>query len=140
MIVGLEGYIEELIAARRRSLTDDLISELIRAEDNGDRLSHDEIVNLAVILLNAGTDSTRNQLAAAVQTLADHPDQSERLAAHPELAPYAVEELTGHSPILFRALRKAVVDVELAVPPRFTRRYEPQTDSGAGPVGQRRAR
>jgi cytochrome P450 len=73
VLVGLEGYIEELIATRRRSLTDDLISELIRAEDNGDKLSHDEIVKLAVILLNAGTDSTRNQLAAAVQTLADHP-------------------------------------------------------------------
>ena len=52
---------------RRRSLTDDLISELIRAEDDGDRLTHDELVNLAVILLHAGTDTTRNQLAAAVQ-------------------------------------------------------------------------
>jgi cytochrome P450 len=110
---GLEGYVEDLIAARRRSLTDDLISELIRAEDDGDRLTHDELVNLAVILLNAGTDTTRNQLAAAVQTLADHPDQWELLANRPESAPQAVEELMRHSPILFAALRKTVVDVEL---------------------------
>jgi cytochrome P450 len=110
---GLEGYVEELIAARRRSLSDDLISELIRAEDDGDRLTHDELVNLTVILLNAGTDTTRNQLAAAVQTLADHPDQWELLAARPELAPQAVEELMRHSPIVFGALRRALVDVEL---------------------------
>jgi cytochrome P450 len=113
---GLASYIEELIDARRRSLSDDLLSELIRAEDPtypGDRLTHDELVNLAIILLNAGTDSTRNQLAAAVQTLADHPDQWELLAAHPELAPQAVEELIRHSPIVLGALRKVVVDVEL---------------------------
>ncbi|AYE96505.1 cytochrome P450 [Mycobacterium paragordonae] len=111
---GLEGYVEELIAARRRSLTDDLISELIRVEDDGDRLSHEELVNLAVILLNAGTDTTRNQLAAAVQTLADHPDQWELLAAHPELASHAVEELMRHSPIVLGAMRITRVDVELA--------------------------
>lgn len=111
---GIEGYVEELIATRRRSLTDDLISELIRAEDDHDRLTHDELVNLAVILLTAGTDTTRNQLAAAVQVLADHPGQWEMLAERPELAPHAVEELMRRSPVNFRVLRKAVVDVELA--------------------------
>ena len=110
---GLANYLEELIADRRRSLSDDLLSELIRAEDQGDRLTHDELVNLAIILLNAGTDSTRNQLAAAVQTLADHPDQWELLAERPELARQAVEELVRHSPIVLGALRKATVDVDL---------------------------
>jgi cytochrome P450 len=99
----LEDYVENLIAARRRSLTDDLISELIRAEDDGDRLTHDELVNLVAILLNAGTDTTRNQLAAAVQVLSDHP----------ELAPRAVEELIRHTPIVFTSLRQATDDVEL---------------------------
>lgn len=110
---GLAGYLEELIADRRRRLSDDLLSELIRAEDQGDRLTHDELINLAIILLNAGTDSTRNQLAAAVQTLADHPDQWELLAQRPELARQAVEETVRHSPIVLGALRKAAVDVEL---------------------------
>ena len=109
----LESYIEELIARRRRSLGDDLISELIRAEDNGDKLTHDELVNLAVILLNAGTDTTRNQLAAAVQTLSEHPDQWELLADRPELAPQAVEELIRYSPITFSGLRVATEDVDL---------------------------
>src|SRR6476661_9620245 len=87
-----------MIAHRRHALTDDLISELIRAEDDGDRLTHDELLMLAAVLLTAGTDTTRNQLAAAVQVLCDHPDQWALLAEHPELAPNAVEETMRHSP------------------------------------------
>lgn len=109
----LESYVEGLIAARRQCLTDDLISQLIRVEDDGDRLSHDELVNLAVILLNAGTDTTRNQLAAAVQVLADHPDQWALLAENPDLAPQAVEELIRHTPIAFATVRVATRDVDL---------------------------
>jgi cytochrome P450 len=68
---------------------------------------------LAAVLLMAGTDTTRNQLAAAVQVLCDHPDQWALLAEHPELAPRAVEELMRHTPAIFGAMRKAVEDVEL---------------------------
>ncbi len=109
----LDAYVEALIACRRRFLTDDLISELIRAEDDGERLSHDELVNLVAILLNAGTDTTRNQLAAAVQVLSDHPEQWALLSEHPELAPQAVEELMRHFPIIFNAIRVATEDIEL---------------------------
>ena len=108
----LECYVEELIARRRRSPGDDLISELICAGDDRDKLVHSELVNLVAILLNAGTDTTRNQLAAAVQVLCEHPDQWTLLAEHPELAPQAVEELIRHSPIVFSALRVATEDVE----------------------------
>ena len=69
---------------------------------------------LAATLLGAGTDTTRNQLAAAVQVLADHPDQWALLAAHPELAPNAVHELMRYCPIIFAVARKAAEDVELA--------------------------
>ncbi|MFZ1175064.1 MAG: cytochrome P450, partial [Mycobacterium sp.] len=109
----LDAYLEDLIARRRHTLGDDLISELIRAEEDGDRLTHDELVNLVAILLNAGTDTTRNQLAAAVQVLSAHPDQWALLAEHPELASKAVEELMRHSPIVFAALRVATTDIEL---------------------------
>ena len=68
---------------------------------------------LAEVLLMAGTDTTRNQLAAAVQDLCDHPKQWALLAEHPELAPQAVEELMRHSPVIFGTIRKAVEDVEL---------------------------
>ena len=110
----LDAYLEELIARRRASLSDDLISELIRCEDNGDRLSHSELLMLCATLLGAGTDTTRNQLAAAVQVLSAHPEQWALLAQHPELATNAVHELMRYCPIIFGSIRQAGEDVELA--------------------------
>jgi cytochrome P450 len=109
----MDDYVDVMVDARRRSLTEDLISELIRAEDQGDRLSREELRMLAAGILMAGTDTTRNQLAAAVDVLCDHPDQWERLAAQPEMAMKAVEEIMRHSPVVFGAMRIAVEDVEL---------------------------
>jgi len=110
----LDGYIDGMVADRRNSLTDDLISELIRAEDEGDRLSIDELRMLAAGILMAGTDTTRNQVAAAVDVFCDHPDQWELLAERPELAMKAVEEVMRYSPVIFGAMRIAAEDVELA--------------------------
>jgi cytochrome P450 len=110
---ALDAYVDDMVDRRRHHLTDDLISELIRAEDDGDRLTADELRTLAEALLMAGTDTTRNQLAAAVQDLCDHPTQWALLAEHPELAPQAVEELMRHNPVIFATMRRALVDVEL---------------------------
>jgi cytochrome P450 len=110
----LDAYLDDLIARRRASLTDDLISDLIRAEDDGDRLTHQEVLMLCATLLGAGTDTTRNQLAAAVQVLCAHPDQWALLAQHPELATNAVHELMRYSPIIFGTIRRAAEDIELA--------------------------
>ncbi|MFZ3349118.1 cytochrome P450 [Mycobacterium sp.] len=109
----LDAYVDDMVDQRRHNLTDDLLSDLIRAEDDGERLTADELRMLAEVLLMAGTDTTRNQLAAAVQDLCDHPKQWALLAEHPELAPQAVEELMRHSPVIFGTMRKAVEDVEL---------------------------
>lgn len=111
---ALDTYIDDMVAQRRCALTNDLISELIRAEDDGDRLSTDELRMLVAGLLMAGTDTTRLQLGAAIQVLCDHPDQWADLGRHPELAPNAVEELIRHSPMTFVTLRTAREDVELA--------------------------
>ena len=111
---ALDSYIDDMLAHRRHALTDDLISGLIRAEDDGDRLSAAELRMLVAALLLAGTDTTRLQLGAAVQVLCDHPDQWTLLGRHPELAVNAVEELIRHSPITFVTLRAAVEDVEIA--------------------------
>ncbi|GAA4291424.1 hypothetical protein GCM10023161_37630 [Mycobacterium paraffinicum] len=69
----LDAYIDDMVAQRRHRLTDDLISDLIRAEDDGDHLNADELRMLAAGLLAAGTDTTRNQLAASVHALCDVP-------------------------------------------------------------------
>ena len=109
-----DAYLEELIARRRACLTDDLISDLIRAECDGDRLSHDELLMLCSGVLGAGTDTTRNQLAAAVQVLCAHPDQWDLVARNPELALDAVHELMRYRPIVFGTIRRAAEDIELA--------------------------
>lgn len=109
----LDAYLEEMLAQRRDNLTDDLISDLIRAEEDGDRLSRRELLTLASTLLIAGTDTTRNQLAAAVYFLAQHPDQWALLGGHPELAGTAVNELMRYCPIAFALVRLATEDVEL---------------------------
>ncbi|BBZ39965.1 cytochrome P450 [Mycobacterium conspicuum] len=109
----LDAYVDEMIAERRHRLTDDLLSDLIRAEDDGDRLSADELRMTVASLLLAGTDTTRNQLAASVQVLLDHPEQWAMLREHPELAMPAVEETMRHSPAVCNTVRTVYDDVEL---------------------------
>ncbi|WP_409436640.1 cytochrome P450 [Mycobacterium sp. SMC-14] len=108
----LDAYVDDMVAARRGNLTDDLLSELIRAESEGERLSLDELRMLVAGFLMAGTDTTRNQLAASVQVLCEHPDQWAKLRDHPELAMQAVEESMRHSPAACIVPRTAVDDVE----------------------------
>jgi cytochrome P450 len=109
----LDDYVDDMVAGRRHSLTDDLLSDLIRAEDDGDRLNAAELRMLAGGLLLAGTDTTRNQVAATVHVLCEHPEQWELLREHPELAMRAVEETMRHSPIACGTLRLVVEDAEL---------------------------
>ena len=109
----LDDYVDDMVARRRHSLTDDLLSDLIRAEDDGDRLNTAELRMLAGGLLLAGTDTTRNQVAASVQLLCEHPEQWVLLKEQPELAMRAVEETMRHSPIACGTLRLVGEDAEL---------------------------
>jgi cytochrome P450 len=93
-------YEDALIAARKRSLRDDLISDLIRAEEGGDRLSDDELRNLVLNILVGGVDTSQSQVAHAVRLLAEHPDQWELLRSDPPgLAPVAAEEALRYEPV-----------------------------------------
>jgi cytochrome P450 len=109
----LDDYVDQMVARRRHSLTDDLLSDLIRAEDDGDRLNAAELRMLAGGLLLAGTDTTRNQVGASVQVLCEHPEQWQLLKENPELAMRAVEETMRHSPIACGTLRLVAEDAEL---------------------------
>ena len=88
----LNAYVVDMIAARRDDPRDDLITHLIAAEEEGDRLSTEELVMMVNAVIVGGTDTTRNQLGCAVGMFLDHPDQWKLLAERPELAPQAVEE------------------------------------------------
>jgi cytochrome P450 len=88
-----------LIERRRDEPGDDLISTLIAAEQEGDRLSDVECMNLVLNVLVGGVDTTQSQLAHGLRVFASHPEQWELLAAEPERAPAAVEELLRYEPI-----------------------------------------
>jgi cytochrome P450 len=88
-----------LIERRKDDPSDDLISTLIAAEQEGDRLSDVECMNLVLNVLVGGVDTTQSQLAHAVRLLAANPDQWRLLGERPELAAAAVEETLRYEPI-----------------------------------------
>ena len=92
-------YAEALVRARRSEPRDDLITKLIQAEEQGERLSDVECINLVFNVLVGGVDTSQSQLAHAVRLLAEHPDQWELLASEPALAERAVEEALRYEPI-----------------------------------------
>jgi cytochrome P450 len=108
----LDDYVDDMVARRRHSLTEDLLSDLIRAEDDGDRLTAGELRMLAAGFLLAGTDTTRNQLAASMHVLCEHPDQWALLRERPDLAANAVDETMRHATIASGTLRIVAEDAE----------------------------
>jgi cytochrome P450 len=112
-VLEFYAYARELLELRRREPGDDLISALIAAEEDGDRLSGEECVNLALNVLIGGVDTTQSQLAHALRLFAEHPDQWALLAERPdELAPRAVDEVLRYEPIVPFTARIALEDIE----------------------------
>lgn len=93
----LAGYVMGLIAQKRANPGQDMLSDLISARDNDDKLSEQELVTFAFTLIGAGFDTAANQISNSVLALLhDHPDTWKRLVADPSLIPAAVEELLRH--------------------------------------------
>ena len=102
--MSLAGYFQELIATRRTRLGDDLLSELIRAEEEGDRLSPSELISQAIGLLIAGFETTIGLIGNGVRALVEHPGELAKLRARPEVITSAVEEcLRYDGPIILTA-------------------------------------
>ncbi|MDC0717236.1 cytochrome P450 [Nannocystis bainbridge] len=114
-MIELRGFIDGLIALRRRDPVDDLLSELVAAEANGDMLTDTELRAMIVTFMSAGSDTVLNQLGHAFAAFVEHPDQWRLLAADPSLAANAAEEVVRFSPAaLLGVPRIATADVEVA--------------------------
>jgi cytochrome P450 len=111
-LTGLYEYVEHVVADRRAHPRDDLVTTLVQATDDGDRLSSHELGVALVFLAFAGMETTRNQLGLALQTLLQHPDQWRLLGERPELGEQAVEEVMRVNPTVTWVTREALEDVE----------------------------
>ncbi|MFF3288827.1 cytochrome P450 [Streptomyces sp. NPDC003023] len=111
--VEFSAYLRELIAARRVEPGDDLISALIAAHDEGERLSEQEMISTCVLLLNAGHEATVNTTANGWWTLLRHPEQLAALRADHSLLSTAVEELMRFDTPLQLFERWVLDDIEI---------------------------
>ena len=108
-------YIKELVAEKRRHPGDDLTSQLIQLESEGDHLDETELLSMIGLLIFAGHETTSNLISIGTLVLLDHPEQFERLKADPVLVPSAVEELLRiNGPVFAPAPRFVAEDTDFA--------------------------
>ena len=99
---AIVAYFEEIIEQRRRQPQEDMLSALIAAEEEGDKLTHDELIGTLMLLLVAGNETTRSLIGNGMLALLKNPAQLQRLRAEPELLDSAIDELLRYdSPVQF---------------------------------------
>ena len=112
--VDMAGYLSNMIATKRAEPGDDMMSALVTVADAGDRLSHDELIAMAFLLLVAGHETTVNLIANGVLALIDNPDQFAALRADRALLPGAIEEfLRFESPVKNATLRYTIEPTDI---------------------------
>lgn len=113
-IVAMLSYVEELASRRRADPADDLITALIAAEDEGDRLSHDELVAMVANLLVGGHDTTTSQIGCSFLAMLRFPEEAARVRDDPSLLQSAVEETIRYEPSIIGVPRTVVDEVDVA--------------------------
>ena len=109
----LDEFIAGLVADRRIHPRDDLLSNLIAAEEAGDKLSPSELLSVVAMMIVAGTDTTRNQLSNTIYAFAEHPEQWGLLRSRPDLVTAAMEESIRWQPATEAIPRFAIEDLEI---------------------------
>jgi cytochrome P450 len=109
----LNDYFEELARHRRGNPGPDLLSELIAAEDAGDKLTHDELISTCALLLIAGHETTVNLISNAVLALLRHPDHLTAVRTDPGLAAGVIEETLRYDPPVQLMPRVAAADLRI---------------------------
>ena len=112
---AFEKYFDELIPKRRENPGADLLSRMIEAEDEGDKLTHEELISSVTLLLGAGFETTTNLIGNGTYALLKNHDQWELLAKEPGMAKGAVEELLRYdSPVQIATPRVAKEPIEIS--------------------------
>jgi len=111
--VELMAYGHGLAEERRAEPKDDLVTQLVQAEVDGEGLSEREFDNFFCLLIVAGNETTRQAITHGMRALVDHPDQWRRLREEPDLMPLAVEEILRYGSTTMHFRRTAARDLEL---------------------------
>ncbi len=110
--INFYNYFKNLIDVRRQNLGDDLMSLMIKAEEDGEKLTVDELIGTAMMLIQAGQETTANLTANGMVILMRHPEFYQQLVDDPSLVPNAVEELLRlDSPAIMTMPRIALEDL-----------------------------
>jgi len=112
---AMTGYTEfctHAVAQRQSEPTDDLMSILVHAEVDGDRLSPDDILHESLLILIGGDETTRHVISGGMEQLLVHPDQHRRLVADPSGVPLAVEEMLRWVTPIKNMCRTVTTDTE----------------------------
>jgi hypothetical protein len=112
-ITSMEDYLRQVIAERRKRPGEDLISQLLAAEEQGGILEEQEILSTCSLVLFGGHETTTNLIGNAVNALLEHPDQLEALQREPGAVGSAVEEVLRFDSPVQRQIRLAAEDLEV---------------------------
>jgi cytochrome P450 len=115
--MGLAGYFDALFEERRRQPQDDLVSGLVAAEEEGDRLSADELRAITVLLFIAGHETTMNLIGNGTYALLQHPDQLALVRDDLEMARSAIEELLRYDGPVHVTARVPTEDIDVGGTP-----------------------
>ena len=110
---SLNEYFRPIIEERRAAPKDDIVSALAQAEEEGDRLTEREMLNMLRLLLIAGNETTTNLIGNGVLALLRYPDQLQRLREDPSLIPSAVDELLRFDSPVQTDFRRVLEDCEV---------------------------
>ncbi len=109
----LHAYLDGLIERRRREPGDDIVSQLLASEIDGQPLTEEQLLNYCELIVEAGNETTRNAISGGLLAFSEHPDQWERLRREPELLPCAVEEILRWVSPIIHFTRTATEDCEI---------------------------
>ncbi len=106
-------YADSLIAERRATDKDDFLQTLVNANEDGDRLTNEELRDTVILLFQGAIETTRNQLGLGIDLFINHPEQWQLLRKHPEYSANAVEEVMRRRPTTTWVTREAAEDCDI---------------------------
>jgi cholest-4-en-3-one 26-monooxygenase len=111
--IEMHTYLGELIAERRNDPRDDVVTELIAAEIDGEPLTQRQLLSYCELIVEAGNETTRNAITGGLLAFSEYPGEWERLRAQPELLPTAVDEILRWVSPIIHFTRMATADTEV---------------------------